>query len=353
MSTNEAILESTCSPVWERLVEELPKKAQSVVCARNKYDIKDLDLDYLARALLKERQIEKEEAHEVAQLLCISVERLFPKENYPWLYCDKNNNGRVSNIRLHSYSEIVMDTSSESDEESIGLPQTRADKMRITRAWQRAYRALVGCEDPSPMQLQYYQIRTRELVRSMITQQEIPFEYREGLSEELEAYVLILASNHKEDHAHSVGTYTNNILRDIVQLLCEKLERAPMSIESEDSNEFDQDPTSLHEICIEEYDSTDDTGLRNLLMDKDTDTAIDNAESQLLIERTKKVLKTLSYKQREIIKLRFGLGDGFDYTRTEIGEIFRVTKDRIGQIEKKAIGKLQQPARAQELVGFM
>ncbi|MGN1274300.1 MAG: sigma-70 family RNA polymerase sigma factor, partial [Thermoguttaceae bacterium] len=65
------------------------------------------------------------------------------------------------------------------------------------------------------------------------------------------------------------------------------------------------------------------------------------------------VLETLSYREREIIKLRYGLGDGYSYTLEEVGHIFNVTRERIRQIEAKAVRKLQQPMRSQELVGFL
>lgn len=80
------------------------------------------------------------------------------------------------------------------------------------------------------------------------------------------------------------------------------------------------------------------------------DSAIDNSN---LKERISKVLKTLSYREREIIKLRYGLDDGHSYTLEEVGHIFKSTRERIRQIEAKAIRKLQQPARSQELVGFL
>ena len=72
----------------------------------------------------------------------------------------------------------------------------------------------------------------------------------------------------------------------------------------------------------------------------------------MLRSRIGKVLKTLSYREREIIKLRYGLGDGYSYTLEEVGHIFKVTRERIRQIEAKAVRKLQQPSRSQELVGF-
>lgn len=77
------------------------------------------------------------------------------------------------------------------------------------------------------------------------------------------------------------------------------------------------------------------------------------AELQELRQRIEEVLPTLSYREREIIKLRYGLGDGYSYTLEEVGHIFKTTRERIRQIEAKAIRKLQQPSRSQQLVGFL
>ena len=77
------------------------------------------------------------------------------------------------------------------------------------------------------------------------------------------------------------------------------------------------------------------------------------ASRQRLKQRVEDVLKTLGYREREIIKLRYGLGDGYSYTLEEVGHIFKVTRERIRQIEAKAVKKLQQPNRSQELVSFL
>jgi RNA polymerase sigma factor (sigma-70 family) len=61
------------------------------------------------------------------------------------------------------------------------------------------------------------------------------------------------------------------------------------------------------------------------------------------------VLNTLTYREREILKLRWGLGDGYVYTPSECGRIFKVTPQRIGQIEAKALRKLQHPIRRRGL----
>ena len=60
-------------------------------------------------------------------------------------------------------------------------------------------------------------------------------------------------------------------------------------------------------------------------------------------------MKTLSYREREIIKLRYGLGDGYSYTLEEVGHIFKVTRERIRQIEAKALRQLRSPERARHL----
>lgn len=61
------------------------------------------------------------------------------------------------------------------------------------------------------------------------------------------------------------------------------------------------------------------------------------------------LLKTLTYREREIIKLRSGIGDGRTYTRKEIGQMFRITNERVRQVEAKAILKLQHPVRERKL----
>ena len=77
------------------------------------------------------------------------------------------------------------------------------------------------------------------------------------------------------------------------------------------------------------------------------------ASNELLRERIDALLKTLTYREREIIRLRYGLGDGYTYTLEEVGRIFKVTRERVRQIEAKAVKKLQHPVRSQQLEGFL
>jgi len=73
----------------------------------------------------------------------------------------------------------------------------------------------------------------------------------------------------------------------------------------------------------------------------------------MLKERLDRVMNDLSYREREIIRLRYGLADGYSYTLEEVGKIFSVTRERVRQIESKAVRKLQQPFRSRALAGFL
>jgi len=99
--------------------------------------------------------------------------------------------------------------------------------------------------------------------------------------------------------------------------------------------------------------NSEDSHFGDLLPDGAAESPATGASQEMLRGRINKVLKTLSYREREIIKLRYGLGDGYSYTLEEVGHIFKVTRERIRQIEAKAVRKLQQPSRSQELVGFL
>ncbi len=79
----------------------------------------------------------------------------------------------------------------------------------------------------------------------------------------------------------------------------------------------------------------------------------ESAAQDMLKSRIEMVLKTLTYREREIIKLRYGIGDGYTYTLEEVGRIFKVTRERVRQVEAKAVRKLQHPVRARKLQGFV
>ena len=81
------------------------------------------------------------------------------------------------------------------------------------------------------------------------------------------------------------------------------------------------------------------------------------AVQEAMCDAINQSLRTLAYREREIIKMRYGIGnsygDGYTYTYDEIGKIFKVTRERVRQVEAKAIRKLQHPVRARKLEGFL
>ncbi|HEX2837572.1 MAG TPA: RNA polymerase sigma factor RpoD [Phycisphaerales bacterium] len=97
----------------------------------------------------------------------------------------------------------------------------------------------------------------------------------------------------------------------------------------------------------------EDSAFGDFLEDSSHSVPDDAAAQDMLKQRIEGVLKTLTYREREIIKLRYGIGDGYTYTLEEVGRIFKVTRERVRQVEAKAIRKLQHPVRARKLQGFV
>jgi RNA polymerase primary sigma factor len=71
-----------------------------------------------------------------------------------------------------------------------------------------------------------------------------------------------------------------------------------------------------------------------------------------LKEQTESILKTLTPREEQVIKMRFGVGDGSEYTLEDVGQRFAVTRERIRQIEVKALHKLRHPSRSRKLRAF-
>ena len=97
----------------------------------------------------------------------------------------------------------------------------------------------------------------------------------------------------------------------------------------------------------------DDCTFGEFIEDSSSDNPVRNANNEILRGKIERLLKTLTYREREIIRLRYGLGDGYTYTLEEVGRIFKVTRERVRQIEAKAVKKLQHPVRSQHLEGFL
>jgi RNA polymerase primary sigma factor len=97
----------------------------------------------------------------------------------------------------------------------------------------------------------------------------------------------------------------------------------------------------------------EDSYFGDFIQDEATESPVSAATQEMLKDKIDTVLKTLTYREREIIKLRYGLGDGYTYTLEEVGRIFKVTRERVRQIEAKAVRKLQHPVRSRQLKGFL
>ena len=110
-----------------------------------------------------------------------------------------------------------------------------------------------------------------------------------------------------------------------------------------------QDPVSLETPIGEEEDSH----LGDFIEDQDSPAPAEAAAYTLLREQLNEVLHTLSPREEQVLKLRFGLEDGRPRTLEEVGKEFNITRERIRQIEAKALRKLRHPSRSKKLQGFM
>ncbi|MEM9253787.1 MAG: RNA polymerase sigma factor RpoD, partial [Planctomycetota bacterium] len=111
---------------------------------------------------------------------------------------------------------------------------------------------------------------------------------------------------------------------------------------------------SRHPISLDRpVGESEDSYFGDFIEDEAASSPTDSATTDMLRSRIESVLKTLTYREREIIKLRYGIGDGYTYTLEEVGRIFKVTRERVRQVEAKAIRKLQHPVRSRKLAGFL
>jgi RNA polymerase primary sigma factor len=110
---------------------------------------------------------------------------------------------------------------------------------------------------------------------------------------------------------------------------------------------------SKHPISLDRpIGDSEDSYFGDFIEDDSVESPVQSASREMLKDRIESVLDTLTFREREIIKLRYGIGDGYTYTLEEVGRIFRVTRERVRQIEAKAVRKLQHPVRARRLGGF-
>ena len=111
---------------------------------------------------------------------------------------------------------------------------------------------------------------------------------------------------------------------------------------------------SKHPISLDRpIGDSEDSYFGDFIEDDSVESPVQAAGHEMLRERISDVLNTLTFREREIIKLRYGIGDGYTYTLEEVGRIFRVTRERVRQIEAKAVRKLRHPVRARQLSSFL
>ena len=111
---------------------------------------------------------------------------------------------------------------------------------------------------------------------------------------------------------------------------------------------------SKHPISLDRpIGDSEDSYFGDFIEDESAENPVQAAGHEMLRERINEVLNTLTFREREIIKLRYGIGDGYTYTLEEVGRIFRVTRERVRQIEAKAVRKLRHPVRARQLASFL
>ncbi len=111
---------------------------------------------------------------------------------------------------------------------------------------------------------------------------------------------------------------------------------------------------SRHPVSIDKpIAEGEDSVYGDFIEDRSIESPLNVANYELLREKIESVLETLSYREREILRLRYGIGIDQTYTLEEVGNIFRVTRERVRQIEAKAIRKLQHPIRSRKLENFI
>ena len=157
---------------------------------------------------------------------------------------------------------------------------------------------------------------------------------------------------------HMIETMSK--LRNIAKRLVQEMGREPTIEEIAQEAQLSVSETrrvmkiARHPISLDRpVGDSDDSFFGDFIEDATAESPIDVASQEMLKAKIDAVLKTLTHREREIIKLRYGIGDGYTYTLEEVGRIFNVTRERVRQIEAKAIRKLQHPIRSRRLEGFL
>jgi RNA polymerase primary sigma factor len=157
---------------------------------------------------------------------------------------------------------------------------------------------------------------------------------------------------------HMIETMSK--LRNVTKKLVQQKGREPSVEEVAEATGISVDEAkrvikiSKHPISLDRpIGESDDSYFGDFIEDETAESPVMAAGHEMLKERIDEVLQTLTFREREIVKLRYGIGDGYTYTLEEVGRIFRVTRERVRQIEAKAVRKLRHPVRARQLASFL
>jgi RNA polymerase primary sigma factor len=157
---------------------------------------------------------------------------------------------------------------------------------------------------------------------------------------------------------HMIETMSK--LRNVSKKLLQEIGREPTIEETAKAAGISYEETkrvlkiSRHPVSLDRpVGESEDSYFGDFIEDDNIESPVSAATNEMLRDKIENVLKTLTYREREIIKLRYGLGDGYTYTLEEVGRIFKVTRERVRQIEAKAVRKLQHPVRSRQLEGFL
>ena len=157
---------------------------------------------------------------------------------------------------------------------------------------------------------------------------------------------------HMVETIHKVTKYSRQMLQELGREPTAEEIGEKMGLSADRVREIlkiSQDPVSLETPIGEEEDSH----LGDFIPDDDTPAPADAASATILREVIERELHTLTPREEHVIKLRFGLYDGRTRTLEEVGKEFDITRERIRQIEAKALRKLRHPSRARHLKGFL
>ncbi len=149
-------------------------------------------------------------------------------------------------------------------------------------------------------------------------------------------------------------------LRQVQKRLVQELRREPTYLEIAERSEIPVEEVrrvldiGRHPVSLDRpVGEGEDSSFGEFIEDSSHDNPVRAAGNGMLREQIESLLKTLTFREREIIRLRYGLVDGYSYTLEEVGRIFKVTRERVRQIEAKAVKKLQCPNRTRKLEGYL